>query len=258
MLTFLRTRIRSVARGDAGLTLVELLVAMVLASVVGAMTLLTFIGASSASSATGDRMTGTANARSTLQQWQALIQTADTAPTGLTDCSSGTTSHRFEWIGTDDILFYANVGNRPADGSCTAPDMFWLAMRDGTLLQAQYSLGASGWAIDGCKVLSEKPYATFSSPALFSANRGGALPGVDTGQLWSASGPFAGVSTCSAAPTSLAANWVTTMQLASPDGTALEVLKAVTNIGIDFIASDQTGKHTQEFAAVAAVYGGTS
>jgi hypothetical protein len=131
-------------------------------------------------------------------------------------------------------------------------------MRDGTLLQAQYSLGASGWAIDGCKVLSEKPYATFSSPALFSANRGGALPGVDTGQLWSASGPFAGVSTCSAAPTSLAANWVTTMQLASPDGTALEVLKAVTNIGIDFIASDQTGKHTQEFAAVAAVYGGTS
>lgn len=258
MLSFLRSRIRSAAHGDAGLTLVELLVAMVLSTLVGAMTLLTFIGASSASSATGDRMTGTADARTTLQQWQSLIQVADTAPTGPTDCSSGTTSHRFEWIGMDDILFYANVDNRPSDGSCTAPDMYWLAMRDGTLLQAQYSLNASGWTLDGCKVLSQKPNVTFSSPALFTANRGGALPGVDTGQVWSADGPFRSVTTCSAAPTSLAANWVTTLQQANPDGTALEVLKAITNVGIDFIASDQTGKHTQEFAGVAAVYGGTS
>lgn len=259
MLTFLRGRLRRVASGsDDGVTLVELLVAMVLSTAVGAMTLLTFLGASSASSATGDRMTGTANARTTLQQWQSLIQVADSAPTGLTNCSAGITSHRFEWIGSDDILFYANVGNRPADGSCLAPDMFWLALRDGTLLQAQYSLGASGWTLDSCKTLSQKPNATFSSPALFTANLGGALPGVDTGQIWSTTGPFAGDTACSTVPTSLAANWVTTLQLASPDRTALDVLKAVTNIGIDFIASDQTGKHTQEFAAVADVYGGAS
>lgn len=260
MLTVLRNRIRHVATGEAGVTLIELLVAMVLSTVVGAMTLLTFLGASSASSATGDRMTGTASARTTLQQWQALIQVADAAPTGLTDCSSGITSHRFEWIGMDDILFYANVGNRASDasGSCTAPDMYWLAMRDGTLLQAQYSLGTSGWTIGGCKVLSQKPDVTFSSPALFTANRGGSLPGVDTGQIWSADGPFGNVKTCSAAPANLPANWVTTLQQANPDGTALEVLKAVTNIGIDFVASDQTGKHTQEFAGVAAVYGGAS
>jgi type II secretory pathway component PulJ len=258
MLTVLRDRIRRVTNDDAGVTLIELLVAMVLSTLVGAMTLLTFLGASSASSATGDRMSGTASARTTLQQWQALIQVADAAPAGLTSCSTGATSHRFEWIGMDDILFYANVGNRPTDGSCAAPDMFWLAMRDGTLLQAQYSLGTSGWTLDGCKALSQKPNVTFSSPALFTANRGGALPGVDTGQLWSANGPFGGVDTCSAVPASLAADWVTTLQLASPDDTALDVLKSVTNIGIDFIASDQTGKHTQEFAGVASIYGGTS
>ena len=59
MLSALRQRLRAVARGDGGMSLIELLVAMVLSTLVGAMTLMTFISASSASSATGDRLLGT-------------------------------------------------------------------------------------------------------------------------------------------------------------------------------------------------------
>ena len=254
MLSFLRRRLRAVASGDGGMSLIELLVAMVLSTLVGAMTLMTFISASSASSTTGDRLLGTANARVALQSWQSLIQVADAPPSGVAGaCSTGATAHRFEWITLTDILFYAGVDNRAGDGTCTPPQLVWLALRNSTLLEAHYTYSSGTWGSPLCRTLTQPPHSTVTSSTLFTPNPSQVMVLPDLGQAFATSSPFATVTSCASIPPSFLAGAVS-----DTDTTANNTLAQVNTIGIDFVLADQTDNHTQSFDTTATVYGGTS
>ena len=102
MLTRLRDRLGA-AGADAGLTLIELVVAMVLATVLGSMAMAWFIGASDATTATTDTDLGTASARNALQSWAALLRVAGSP----TDPGSGT--DRITSLSATSITFNAYV-----------------------------------------------------------------------------------------------------------------------------------------------------
>jgi hypothetical protein len=250
----LRRRLAEATGNDAGITLMELIVAMVVATMVGAMTMLTFLAANKSVQVTGDRLLGTAAARNTLQSWQSLIQVADAPQTGST-CSTGVTAHRFEWITDNDMLLYANVANRDASGGCTPTQMVWLALRDRTLIEARYSYSdsAAGWARSVCRTLSGAPYATINAGALFVPDPGQFIPDADYGVTFAATSPFGSVTSCADAP-----------DLVQPDSvkqsvpTANRTLAQVKSIGIAFTVADRSGEHRQSYDTTAAVYGGSS
>lgn len=94
---------------DAGLSLVEMVVAMVLAGIVGSLLLAWFVGASDTSTATTNSDLAAADARGTLQSWARYLQVAG-SPTG------GTGAGRIESLDADSIAFNARLANDP---SCT-------------------------------------------------------------------------------------------------------------------------------------------
>jgi prepilin-type N-terminal cleavage/methylation domain-containing protein len=107
MLTTMRKRR---LRGDAGFTLTELLVAMVIASIVGALALSWFMGASNATTTTTDVDNATASARNVLQTWGKMLQLAG-ASAGV-----GTTTNGLQSISPASITFSAYLSN---SGACS-------------------------------------------------------------------------------------------------------------------------------------------
>lgn len=110
MLTGLRSR-TAAAVHDAGTTLIELMVAMSLATVFGAFAMTWFLGASDAGTATTNADLGTASARNALQTWAALLQVAGSP----SDPGSGT--DRITGLSAASITFNAYAAG---SGSCTA------------------------------------------------------------------------------------------------------------------------------------------
>jgi type II secretory pathway pseudopilin PulG len=259
MLSRLRQRL---ANSEAGVTLVELLVTLGLASIVGAMTLALFTSANASVSATTDRLVGSAGARNVLQSWQALIQTADSAPatnssgaaTGT--CPIGSTAHRFEWLTSTEIAFYADVANRSASSTnCTPPTLIWLGLRSGQLMEGVYSLstGSTAFALSSCHALTDAQSAKVSSNSLFTPNPGQALFSVDYGATFAAASAFAAATSCTNMPTS-----VSVTGMLDTDAAANNALAQMTTVGIDFTVADSTGTHTQTFDATVPVLGGIS
>jgi prepilin-type N-terminal cleavage/methylation domain-containing protein len=97
-------------RDDRGFTLTELLVAMVIASIVGALALSWFIGASNATTTTTDVDNATASARNVLQTWGKMLQLAG-ASAGV-----GTTTNGLQTISPTSITFTAYLKN---SGACS-------------------------------------------------------------------------------------------------------------------------------------------
>lgn len=240
---------RDEAGTDAGITLVELIVAMTLSTIVGSMTMLTFLSANTSVNVTGDRLLGTASARNILESWRTLVQVAEVAPVAANSCGDGT-GVRFEWITSDDMLFYANVANRDTPDGCGAPQMIWLALRDGTLLEARYAFAVSSWDLATCRTLSQHPNATVTSAGLFTANPDGAESG-DLGAITAGASPLATVTSCSQAPATIAPSQVT-----NDDDTAVTALMKVHSVGIGFTVTDRSGAHRQSFDTTATVFGG--
>jgi type II secretory pathway pseudopilin PulG len=252
----LTARLHAVRRSDAGITLTELLVAMTLAGLVGAMTLLVFVSTNRAVSDTSDSLIASGDARVTLQTWQTLMQAAD-APQTTNTCSSGATAHRFEWITDRDTLFYANLGNRSTDtsGSCAPQTMVWLALRNDALLEARYSVAAGQTTYQRtlCRTLSLKPQATVTAGSLFTPNPGRVLMAANFGATFASGTPFANAGSCAATPATVNANTVR-----NSDQAAVNALALVNVVGIDFVVRDSGGKHTQNYDATVAVLGGTT
>jgi hypothetical protein len=253
MLTATVRRLRTM-RSDAGVTLAELVVAMGLATLIATVTMFVFVSTSSAVNSVGDSFNASGSARAALQSWQTLIAAAD-APQTTNTCPTGTTGHRFEWLTSTETLFYADLHNRAADGTCTPQTMVWLALRKGRLLEARYTIAAGQTAYSQavCRTLSFATHATASAGALFTPNPGQVLTSVDYGATFASTTPFAAVTGCANAPTS-----VSTTAVSDTDTSANNALAQVNSVGIDFTLTDQTGKHTQTYDTTVTVLGGSS
>jgi Tfp pilus assembly protein PilW len=118
-LTTLRAALDRARRGgaDAGVTLMELVVAMSLSTIIGACALGWFLSSSAATSTTIDANITTASARNALQSWAALLQVADSSST------TGTGDDRLLSLSPSSISFNADLNNRascPDTGRCPA------------------------------------------------------------------------------------------------------------------------------------------
>lgn len=226
---------------DAGVSLTEMIVAMTLATILGAITLQLFITVSDSSASSTDRAVNTAQARNTMQAWSGYLHVAD----GTT---AGSASTRFEWLTAGDLLFYASLANRAGGLNTTAaPTMIWLR-RDsvGNLVEEQFpSSAASGATWTVCRVLGLKvAAATLFTP--YDANGNG----LSSAGLGTAPTATAG---CQALPVTVPS------RSGAQDGVAVANLTTVASVGIGFTMSDSKGQHAQEFSSVATLptLGGT-
>ena len=223
-------RLRRRATGDDGVTLIELLVGMALSTIIGAMTLFLFVNANATTQASTDRSIDVAKARELLQAWTSYLQVAD-GP------SSGTTSHRFEWLTSTDVLFYADLGNRgSAADSVGSPTVVWLRLTGGRLIEEQFAYGATSPTT--CRILADRVTAT----TLFTAYDAtqAAMSATDLGQPM-----VAGGSGCTSLPGSIT----------QTDTTAVTNLQSVSRVAIAFTITDTRGTHTVAFRSVADVQG---
>jgi prepilin-type N-terminal cleavage/methylation domain-containing protein len=222
--------------GDAGVTLTELIVAMTLSAILGAMTLMLFVQVNSAASGTNDRTINTSSARNAIQAWTSYLRVAD-GPT------AGSSLYRFEWITPGDLMFHANLYNRATSGagvaSTSAGTMVWLRIDSaGALIEEQFpATAAINTNPSVCRILMRKA----SAATLFAPfdTRGIAMTGQNLGTA-------ATVGTgCQKLP-------VTVPSLTSrPDAVAVANLQNVTTIVIDFTVSDTKNTRPLEFTSQA-------
>jgi prepilin-type N-terminal cleavage/methylation domain-containing protein len=111
VLTKLRSRLA--ADREAGFTLMEMVVAMVIATILGAAATTWFIGVSDASTHTVDSDLGTASARNVLQVWAALLRVAG-SPT-----DPGTGTGRITNLSATSITFHAYQASGSCTGACS-------------------------------------------------------------------------------------------------------------------------------------------
>jgi type II secretory pathway pseudopilin PulG len=222
------------ASGDTGVTLIELIVSMTLTVVLGAMTLTLFLQISDAASGTTDRTINASSARNAIQSWTSYLRVAD-GP------MPGSSLNRLEWITSGDLMFHANLYNRPTSvggiASTGATTMVWLRIdTKGALVEEQF-LGAAPAGSDPtvCRVLVAKATA----PGLFTPYDRASPPSAMTGQgLGSAPTGSAG---CQKLP-------VTVPSLQShPNALAVANLQNVGTVVIDFLVSDTKNSHAFEY-----------
>jgi type II secretory pathway component PulJ len=231
-------RLRALRAGDdAGITLMELLVAMVINVIIGALTVGIFVSVNDSSNNSVDRAVGSANARNTIQDWTALLRVAD----GKT---AGVVANRIEWLTSKDMLFYADLNNRSTTNLTVTgpPTMVWLRLDSkNVLIQEQFpSTATAGTAPTVCLRLA----GTVSTPPatpLFTALDFSSTPmtGVDLG---SAPTPSAG---CQPLPVTVPS------QSSRPDAIAQSNLQKVVTVRIDFVVRDTKGLHPIEFVSQA-------
>jgi hypothetical protein len=232
-------RLRSQGR-DAGITLAELIVALGLSTLIGAMTLGLFLSINTSSANTIDRTINSSTARATIQAWTAYIRVSDGTTAGMK-------ANRIEWLTAKDMLFYADINNRSIDTVSTtgAPTMVWLRLdASGTLVEEQFpSTATMGTAPTVCRTLVHN----VSQPPVTTTNPTGALfSGWDTdGKLLSNLGTAPGATTgCRSLP-------VTVPSQTKQSGSAQTNLQNVSTTKIDFVVRDTKSGHPLEFTSVA-------
>jgi Tfp pilus assembly protein PilW len=234
----IRRRLAALRTGrDAGITLMELVVAMTLNVIIGALTVGIFIKVNDSSDTSIDRAVSTASARNAIQDWTAYLRVAD----GKT---AGVKTNRIEWLTQKDMLFYADLYNRTVTNLAVtgAPTMIWLRLDTaGALIEEQFaSTATAGTAPRVCRTLA--PAVSTPAAALFTGydSTGAAM----TSPLNLGTAPSAGAG-CVALP-------VTVPSLsAHPDQNALANLQNVTSVVIDFVVRDTKGEHPIEFTSQA-------
>ena len=218
-------------RDDAGMSLTELLVTMGLSTIIGAMTLGLFIQINNTTTRATDRTTNSSAARTLIQAWTAYLRVAD-GPV------AGSRVSRIEWLTANDMLFYADLGNRSgAVGTTGAPTMIWLRRdTNNTLVEEQFpGASAAGTAPTVCRALVGR--VTGTAP-VFNGEDSKYNP-ISAGQ---APTPSAG---CQKLPITVPS------QQRNPDLAAQATLQNVYLIEIVFTINDSTGKHPIEFRSQA-------
>jgi hypothetical protein len=233
----IRRRLRAIrAGGDAGITLMELVIAMVLNVLIGALTVGIFLSVNDSTGTSIDRTVSTASARNAVQDWTAYLRVAD----GRT---AGVKTNRIEWQAGNDMLFYADLYNRSVENLTVtgAPTMMWLRLDSaGALVEEQFAGSATaGTAPTVCRTLATG--VTTPGAPLFTAYDadGASMTGDDLGTAPAAS---AG---CQPLPVTVPS------QTSHPDLTAQANLENVTSVLIDFVVRDTNGNHPIEFTSQA-------
>jgi prepilin-type N-terminal cleavage/methylation domain-containing protein len=218
-------------RSDAGMSLTELLVAMALSTIIGAMTLGLFVKMTDTTTRSTDRTTDSAAARTTIQAWTGYLRVAD-GPV------AGSRVSRIEWLTSNDMLFYADLNNRSgAVGATSAPTMIWLR-RDtkNNLIEEQFpGTAALGATPTRCRALAGR---IVGSVAVFNGEDSKYRP-VSAGQ---APTPSAG---CQKLPVTVPS------QQRNPNLAAQAALQNVYLVEIVFTITDSLGKHPIEFRSQA-------
>lgn len=217
---------------DAGMTLTELLVAMGLSMIIGAMTLGMFVNISDTTRRSIDRTVTSSAARNAIQAWTSYLRVAD-GP------AAGSRVSRVEWLTDHDMLFYADLFNRSLDTVATtgAPTMLWLR-RDtaNRLIEEQFASSATaGTRPTVCRTLVDN---VVGGAPLFTGTDSKSNP------ITAGTAPAAG-SGCQALPVTVPS------QQKNPDLTAQATLENLYAVTIDFIVNDTTGKHPIEFKSQA-------
>jgi type II secretory pathway pseudopilin PulG len=232
-------RLRAVrTSGDAGITLMELLVAMVLNVIVGTLAVSIFISVNDSTNNSVDRSVNTAAARNAVRDWTAYLRVAD----GRT---AGVKTNRIEWLTANDMLFYADLYNRTVTNLAVtgAPTMLWLR-RDssGTLIEEQFAMTATaGTRPSVCRRMVGGVSAGSASAPIFSAidKSGASMTGLDLGT--------APASAAGCVPLPI----VVPSQSGHPDLDAQANLQNVDIVQIDFVLRDSKGLHPIEFTSQA-------
>jgi hypothetical protein len=234
----LRRRVQRVrAAGDTGISLMELIMAIVLSVVLGAITSVLFVAVDKSTAASTDRAIDSGKARNVLQSWTSYLQVAD-GPT------AGSAVNRFEWFSPSSIMFYAGLFNR-SQGSLTttsAPTLIWLRLSSaGQLVEEQFTPIPASFPASPttCRILS----SGVSGTKVFTPfnHAGNDISAVNLGTSQSVG---AG---CVSIPSSLPS------RAQHPDQTAAGNLQSIYTVGINFTITDSRGKHPIQFSAVAAL-----
>jgi type II secretory pathway pseudopilin PulG len=226
------------AAGDAGITLMELVVAMVLNVIVGSLAVGIFISVNNSSDTSIDRSVNTAAARNAARDWTAYLRIADGRTVGVK-------TNRIEWLTANDTLFYAGLYNRTVTNLTTtgAPTMMWLR-RDptGTLIEEQFaSTATAGTRPRVCRrMVGGVSVGTASAPIFSAIDKSGAfMSGLDLGTA-----PTAAAG-CVPLPITVPS------QSSHPDLDAQANLQNVDIVQLDFVLHDTLGTHPIEFTSQA-------
>jgi hypothetical protein len=227
-------RAAKAATGDAGASFAELIVAMTLSVLIGAMTLTIFVKINDSTAATTDRTVGSGQARNILQSWTAYLRVSDSPS------AAGSTSHRFEWITATDMLFYADLQNRIGTAAATPPTMIWLRLdSEQQLVEEQFLSSSSsypgtyGTQPSACRILATDVTAS----------------------------NFTGYVTASASSTDFGASLAPTGEgcinltgsVSQTDAAANSSLPDVSSVEFDFTVTDTKALRSQQYTAVAIV-----
>jgi len=128
-------------RRDDGLTTAELIVAMAIGIVLGAMTLTLILGLNRVSSEAIDRSESATTARAALESWRDLLSVRESPTFDEFEKPS------VEEINGSSIVFYASINNRQATGPATAPTKIELREEDGGgIVERRYEPTGDGYA----------------------------------------------------------------------------------------------------------------
>jgi len=127
-------------RRDEGLTTAELIVAMAVGIVLGAMTLALILGLNRVSSEAIDRSESATTARAALESWRDLLSVRESPAFDEFETPS------VEAIDRTSIVFYASINNRQATGPATAPTKIEIRVEDSGLVERRYEPTGDGYA----------------------------------------------------------------------------------------------------------------
>jgi prepilin-type N-terminal cleavage/methylation domain-containing protein len=232
-----RCRSRRALASDAGFTLVEVLVTMVLATIVGALTVRLVVMVNASASATSDRAVNGAEAASLIQSWGGYLNVIDD-PT-----ASGLAANRFEWFTPTSVLFYADLNNRSGSVSATgAPTMVWLRLDTaGQLVEEQFPAQPSAYpaAWTTCRILLAN---VVPAPVFAASNAAGS--DVTAAGLGTAPAVSPGCQRLPSAPPS---------QSGRANGSVAANLQNVASVQITFSVLDHAGGHPLNFSVTSAL-----
>jgi hypothetical protein len=238
MLTALRHRLARVhATRDAGISLMELVMAMTLSVILGAITSVLLIGVDSSTAASTDRAIDSGKAHNVLQAWTSYLQVSDgPAP--------GSVVNRFEWFTASSVMFYSDLFNRSQGslGSTSAPTLVWLRLDSaGQLVEEQFNPAPTSFPASAttCRVLSSGA----SASKLFTPYNSS---GIDISSLGLGTAQSVGTG-CVRIPSALPS------QAQHPDQTTAGNLQSIYTVGINFSLQDSGKAHPIQFSAVAAL-----